>query len=67
MRTEKLDRVHPASNRKARCGAVAFIQRFSDALNLDPHFHTLALDGIYVVNGEGEPVFRHVPPHNCGL
>ena len=26
----------PASNRQARCGAVAFIQRFSDALNLDP-------------------------------
>jgi hypothetical protein len=25
-----------ASNRQARCGAVAFIQRFSDALNLDP-------------------------------
>jgi hypothetical protein len=23
----------PASNRKARCGAVGFIQRFSDALN----------------------------------
>ena len=38
----------PASNRRARCGAVTFIQRFSDALNLDPHFHTLALDGIYV-------------------
>lgn len=31
----------PASNRQARCGAVAFIQRFSDALNLDPHFHVL--------------------------
>ena len=31
----------PASNRQARCGAVTFIQRFSDALNLDPHFHTL--------------------------
>ena len=26
----------PASSRQARCGAVAFIQRFSDALNLDP-------------------------------
>ena len=26
----------PASNRQARCGAVASIQRFSDALNLDP-------------------------------
>jgi len=24
----------PASNRQARCGAVAFIQRFSDAMNL---------------------------------
>ena len=31
----------PASNRRARCGAVTFIQRFSDALNLDPHFHLL--------------------------
>jgi hypothetical protein len=52
----------PASNRRARCGAVTFIQRFSDALNLDPHFHTLALDGIYVEGARGELVFRHVPP-----
>ena len=52
----------PASIRQARCGAVTFIQRFSDALNLDPHFHTPALDGIYVVDGRGEPVFRRVPP-----
>jgi hypothetical protein len=52
----------PASNRQAHCGAVTFIQRFSDALNLDPHFHTLALDGIYVVDGKGGLVFRRVPP-----
>lgn len=52
----------PASDRRARCGAVTFIQRFSDALNLDPHFHTLALDGIYVEGGRGQLVFRHVPP-----
>ena len=52
----------PASNRRARCGAVTFIQRFSDALNLDPHFHTLALDGIYVEGERGRLVFRHVPP-----
>jgi hypothetical protein len=51
----------PASNRQARCGAVAFIQRFSDALNLDPHYHVLAMDGLYVIDGKGEPVFRHVP------
>lgn len=49
-----------ASDRRARCGAVTFVQRFSDALNLDPHFHSL--DGIYVENEAGEPVFRHVSP-----
>jgi hypothetical protein len=52
----------PASNRQARCGAVGFIQRFSDALNLDPHFHVLCLDGLHVIDGKGEPVFRRVPP-----
>jgi hypothetical protein len=51
----------PASNRRARCGAVTFIQRFSDALNLDPHFHSLALDGIYVEDDSGRLVFRPVP------
>jgi hypothetical protein len=29
---------------------------------LNPHFHTLALDGIYVVDGKGKLVFRRVPP-----
>jgi len=29
---------------------------------LDPHFHVLALDGIYVVGDKGELVFRRVPP-----
>jgi hypothetical protein len=47
-------------NRRARSGAVLFIQRFSDALNLDPHFHMLALDGIYLENGAEAPVFRRV-------
>ena len=49
-----------ASNRKARCGAVGFIQRFSDALNLDPHFHLAALDGIYIDDSDGKPAFRRV-------
>ena len=31
-----------------RCGAVTFVQRFSSALNLNPHFHVLALDGVRV-------------------
>jgi hypothetical protein len=52
----------PASNRKARCGAVGFIQRFSDALNLDPHFHVMALDGIYTENIKSELTFLRVGP-----
>jgi hypothetical protein len=52
----------PASNRQARCGAVSFVQRFGDALRLNPHFHTLALEGIYIVNEKGEVVFQHVAP-----
>jgi hypothetical protein len=51
-----------ASNRKARCGAVAFIQRFFDALNLDPHFHVIAMDGIYLDTLGDEPLFRRVGP-----
>ena len=52
----------PASSRQSRCGAVTFIQRFGDALNVNPHFHTLALDGIYAVDDKGELAFRRVPP-----
>jgi len=56
----------PASNRKARCGAVGFIQRFSDALNLDPHFHIMALDGIYTENSKDELTFLRVGPPSDG-
>ena len=30
-----------------QCRGVTFIQRFGSALNLNVHFHTLALDGVY--------------------
>jgi hypothetical protein len=38
--------------RAEQCGSVTFIQRFGSALNLNLHFHTLALDGVYM-RGEG--------------
>ncbi len=42
------------------CGAVTFVQRFGGALNLNVHFHTLVLDGIY---DAGEAMgFRPLPP-----
>jgi len=47
--------------RKLRCGAVTFIQRFGDALNLNVHFHTLALDGVYGDGDEGEMRFNPLP------
>jgi hypothetical protein len=50
----------PSSNRKARCGAVGFIQRFSNALNLDPHLHVMALDGIYIEHSKSELTFVRV-------
>ena len=32
---------------RGQCGSVTFIQRFGSALNLNLHFHTLALDRVY--------------------
>ena len=48
---------------KAKCGAVAFIQRFGSALNVNPHAHILVLDGVYVaVNGEAPRFYSIRPP-----
>jgi|TARA_B110000495_G_C22929764_1_gene543460 hypothetical protein len=49
-----------------QCDSVTFVQRFGSALNLNPHFHVLMLDGGYVC-GEGgaAPVF--VPPPHIRL
>lgn len=37
-------------------GAVTLIQRFGSALNLNPHFHMLYLNGVYGANGYSWPV-----------
>ena len=41
-------------------GAVTLVQRFGSALNLNVHLHMLCLDGVYVADGTGPPMFRHV-------
>jgi hypothetical protein len=49
--------------RGGQCGAVSFVQRFgSAAANLNPHFHTLALDGVYQVSDDGPTRFHPLPP-----
>ncbi len=45
----------------ALVSAVTFIQRVDSALRINPHFHTIALDGAYVRDGEGELVFHALP------
>ena len=49
--------------RRAQCGAVTFVQRFgSAAANLNVHFHSLVLDGVYEVTGAGPTRFHPLPP-----
>ncbi len=42
----------------AKFGALTFIQRADSSLRLNPHFHTLALDGVYVEDEAGELHFH---------
>ena len=45
-----------------RGGAVAIIQRFGAALNLNVHVHALVLDGVYGEDGTGGLCFHPVTP-----
>ena len=46
-----------------QCGSVTFVQRFGSALNLNPHFQVLVLDGVYACGEAGAaPVFVPAPP-----
>ena len=44
-----------------RCGSVTFVQRFGSALNCNPHFHVLMLDGVYVTSEDETPQFVPAP------
>jgi hypothetical protein len=51
--------------RSSQCGAVTFVQRCGDALNANPHFHCLVLDGVYAAGANGQPEFHQLPaPEN---
>jgi hypothetical protein len=47
---------------RAQCGAVTFVQRFGDALNLNVHFHSLVLDGVYAQAPCAPLRFHALPP-----
>jgi hypothetical protein len=46
----------------ARSGAVAMIQRFGAALNVNIHTHALVLDGVFAEDATGTLVFHPAPP-----
>ena len=43
-------------------GAVVFLQRFGSAINLNPHFHALVVDGLYCQTSLFKPVEFHPLP-----
>ncbi len=45
----------------AESGAVTFVQRCDSSLRLNVHFHTLALDGVYVREQSGALSFHRLP------
>jgi hypothetical protein len=47
---------------RVQCGAVTFVQRSGDALNLNVHFHSLVVDGVYVREGFASVRFLALPP-----
>jgi hypothetical protein len=47
---------------RSQGGAVTFVQRFGDALNLNVHFHSLVLDGVYARTPQGLLRFHALPP-----
>jgi hypothetical protein len=42
-------------------GAVTVVQRVSSELRLNPHFHSIVLDGVFVPNEDGTPAFHRLP------
>jgi hypothetical protein len=44
-----------------RSGGLTFIQRFGSALNLNPHFHTIYLDGVFAEGPDGALHFTPLP------
>ncbi len=58
LRDRAKKRGHPGG----QAGSVTVIQRFGGALNLNPHFHTLIPDGVFLEASDGSVRFHRLPP-----
>jgi hypothetical protein len=58
-------RAHRLGLGNGRSGSLTVTQRFGSALNLNVHFHTLVLDGVFTAPADGEALeFYPTPPPN---
>ncbi|MGH7332126.1 MAG: transposase zinc-binding domain-containing protein, partial [Candidatus Rokuibacteriota bacterium] len=55
-------RAHRLGLGKGRSGSLSVVQRFGSALNLNVHFHTLVLDGVFTASPNGEALEFHSTP-----
>jgi hypothetical protein len=53
-----------SDEREVETGAVTFVQRYSGGLNLNPHYHVIALDGWFVRASDGAMHFERAPTPN---
>lgn len=61
-------KTNASSSPDAKTGGVAMIQLFGCALNLNPHFHILMLDGCYCRDDFGNLKFnQNKPPTQCQI
>ena len=54
-------RARRAGHADGRCGAITVIQRYGSACELNLHFHSVVVDGVYVDEARGVG-FRPLPP-----
>jgi hypothetical protein len=55
-------RAREAGSPNGRGGAVTIVRRFGGAMNLNVHFHALAMDGVFVSDGAGLRFWPAPPP-----
>jgi hypothetical protein len=46
---------------RGEAGAITFTQRFGGILNLNPHFHSILPDGLFVTGQDGTVTFERLP------
>jgi hypothetical protein len=43
-------------------GAITLVQRFGGILNVNPHFHVVVSDGVFIQGPDGQAEFKRLPP-----